>query len=180
VTRSVAVPLAIWCSLYLRPPVGWCCPTCPAPPTELGRAHRIDPMILIVDDHPDTCRAMARLLERAGHQVACANDGPDALAHVLIVRPACVVLDVMMPDMDGFEVLKRLRAKPATSDVPVLMYSAHTSAADQRRARALGADDFAEKGRTGWADLLSRIDRLCERTTSGDEAGRSGPASHPT
>ena len=135
-------------------------------------------MILIVDDHPDTCRPMARLLRCAGHRVACVDRGPDALARARVDVPSCVVLDVMMPDMDGFEVLARLRAAPATAGVPVLMYSASASPADRRRAELLGADDFADKGRTEWADLLARIERLCR--TPGDEAGGSGPASYPT
>ena len=137
-------------------------------------------MILIVDDHRDTCRIMTRLLERAGHHVECVDRGREALACVQQVRPSCVVLDVMMPEMDGFEVLERLRAAPLTADVPVLMYSASATDADRRRAASLGADDFADKGRTEWTDLLARIERLCDRPTPTGEADLSEPISHPT
>jgi DNA-binding response OmpR family regulator len=88
------------------------------------------------------------------------------------------VLDLMMPGMDGFEVLRRLRAAPATADVPVLMYSAHATASDRVRATAFGADDFADKGRTEWPDLLARIERLSGRPLGG-EGDPGGPVGRP-
>jgi CheY-like chemotaxis protein len=119
-------------------------------------------MILIVDDYPDTCRLLMKLLQRIGHRVECVHDGRDALEVVRAVRPACIILDVMMPEMDGFEVLKRLRAGPATADVPVMMYSASASEADRHRAEMLGADDFASKVATDWTELLAKVQRLVE------------------
>ena len=131
-------------------------------------------MILIVDDHLDTCRPLTRLLERAGHSVECVHHGHDALALARGVRPNCVVLDVMMPGLTGFDVLKALRARPATADVPVLMYSAHGTESDRQRAALLGADDFLVKGRTEWADLLARIEALAargDRAAAGESSG---------
>ena len=131
-------------------------------------------MILIVDDHLDTCRPLTRLLERAGHSVECVHQGHDALALASEVRPKCVVLDVMMPGLTGFDVLKALRARRATADVPVLMYSAHATEADRQRAAVLGADDFLVKGRVEWAELLARIEALAargDRAAAGEGSG---------
>jgi DNA-binding response OmpR family regulator len=95
--------------------------------------------ILVVDDHPDLATVVARLLARSGHDAACADDGQSALDHVRTTPTAMVILDVMMPGLDGFDVLREMRADPRTRGVPVVMYSARGDPAAKRRAADLGA-----------------------------------------
>ena len=80
--------------------------------------------ILAVDDERHIVRLIQVNLERAGYEVATAFDGPEALKSVEAEKPDLCVLDVMMPKMDGFEVLKRLQANPETRDIPVIMLTA--------------------------------------------------------
>src|SRR3712207_6491323 len=83
-------------------------------------------MILIVDDHTDTCDALKLLLERRGHQVEAAHSGYGALALLRNRTPELIILDMMMPGMNGVDVLRALRADPRLAGVPVLLYSADT------------------------------------------------------
>ena len=115
--------------------------------------------VLIVDDHLPTARLMATLLRSAGHRTTCAAGGPEALAHLETSRPDIVVLDVMMPDMDGWTVLRRLRADPRFALLPVLMYSALDDDASRATAAEAGADGYMVKGRTEWTEVRATIER---------------------
>ena len=115
-------------------------------------------VILVVDDDEFTCDAIRRLLTRMGYTTACANSGSDALDLLEQVRPSVIVLDWMMPQMDGIEVLKKLRADPKTKDVPVLIYSAADDAAMQRQAARLGAKECVLKS-GGFYPLYERIEQ---------------------
>src|SRR5207244_3460527 len=77
--------------------------------------------ILVVDDHPHIVRLVQRELERDGHQVVTAADGEEALERVQQEQPALVILDVVMPRMNGFEVLRALKSDPATEPIAVIM-----------------------------------------------------------
>jgi CheY-like chemotaxis protein len=103
------------------------------------------PKILIVDDEVDTCRVMSRLFSRQGWSSDCVNDPVDALPALRAARPDAVLLDVMMPGLDGFAVLAAIRADPEISTVPVLFYSALHDQATLERAFAAGADDYIPK-----------------------------------
>ena len=115
-------------------------------------------VVLVVDDDEFTCDAIRRLLTRMGYATACANNGSDALDLLRQVRPDVIVLDWMMPQMDGLEVLRRLRSDPQTRDVPVLVYSAADDPTMQRQAAKLGAQECVLKA-GGFYPLYERIER---------------------
>ncbi|MBE9566470.1 MAG: response regulator [Proteobacteria bacterium] len=101
--------------------------------------------ILAVDDERHIVRLIQVNLERAGYQVITAFDGPEALKKVESDKPDLVVLDVMMPKMDGFEVLKRLQANPETRDIPVIMLTAKAQDADVFRGWSSGVSAYLTK-----------------------------------
>lgn len=115
-------------------------------------------VVLVVDDDEHTCDAIRRLLSRMGYTTACAQSGPDALALLQQVRPEVIVLDWMMPQMDGLEVLRQLHADPGTRDVPVLIYSAADDPAMQKQAARLGARECVLKS-GGFYPLYERIEK---------------------
>ena len=115
--------------------------------------------VLIVDDHLPTARLVAALLRSAGHRTTCAAGGPEALAHVETSRPDVVVLDVMMPEMDGWAVLRRLRADARFASLPVLMYSALDDDDSRATAAKAGAQGYMVKGRTEWTEVRATIER---------------------
>jgi two-component system alkaline phosphatase synthesis response regulator PhoP len=101
--------------------------------------------IMAVDDERHIVRLIQVNLERAGYQVITAFDGPDALKKVENERPDVIVLDVMMPKMDGFEVLKRLQANPETRTIPIIMLTAKAQDADVFRGWASGVSAYLTK-----------------------------------
>jgi two-component system alkaline phosphatase synthesis response regulator PhoP len=101
--------------------------------------------ILAVDDERHIVRLIQVNLERAGYQVLTAFDGPEALKKVDSDKPDLVVLDVMMPKMDGFEVLKRLQANPETRDIPVIMLTAKAQDVDVFRGWSSGVSAYLTK-----------------------------------
>jgi DNA-binding response OmpR family regulator len=115
--------------------------------------------ILIADDEPDVRRLIAGLLERAGHRAIEAPDGRAALRLLYERRPALVILDVTMPDLDGWQALERIRDM---SDVPVLMLSARGDEHDRVRGLRAGADDYLPKP-FGRQELLARVEALLRR-----------------
>ena len=101
--------------------------------------------VLAVDDERHIVRLIQVNLERAGYQVATAFDGPEALKKVETEKPDLIVLDVMMPRMDGFEVLKRLQANPETREIPVVMLTAKAQDADVFRGWSSGVSAYLTK-----------------------------------
>ena len=117
------------------------------------------PTVLVVDDVDDARDIMARLLRRVGYRPVTAADGAAALAAVDAERPDLVLLDMSMPEMDGLEVLRRLRADPRHRDLPVVVFSAVSDGRSVAEARRLGAADYSIKGAVGAADLFACIAR---------------------
>jgi DNA-binding response OmpR family regulator len=115
-------------------------------------------MILIVDDHPDTCRPLTRLLQRLGYRVECVHNGHDALAYVAAVRPRVVVLDVMMPGMDGWEVCRVIKQHPQMGDTKVVMVTAKGGFEDKFEGMRSGADDYVVKP-VDFKDLMLKVER---------------------
>lgn len=105
--------------------------------------------ILVVDDGKDVRLALAALLEDAGHKVLEAKDGSEVMGMTLTGQPDLILLDIVMPQMDGFETLRRLKADSRTYGVPVVMVTARSRGKDVALARALGACDYINKP---WAD----------------------------
>ncbi len=115
--------------------------------------------ILVVDDDPDIRSLLRELLERAGHEVLTAEDGRGALRSLYEERPDLVVLDVAMPELDGWGTLERIRD---LSDVPVLMLTARTGELEKVRGLRAGADDYVTKP-FGRQELLARAEALLRR-----------------
>ena len=101
--------------------------------------------VLLVEDEPDVARLLAFNLEQAGYEVSHVELGLDALARARAEQPVVTVLDVMLPDMNGFDVCKRLRAQPETADVGVLMLTARGDPDDRILGLEVGADDYVTK-----------------------------------
>ncbi|MGI2336489.1 MAG: response regulator [Dehalogenimonas sp.] len=116
--------------------------------------------ILIVDDEPNIVELAKLYLEREGYQVASSAKGLNALKQIAECNPALVILDVMLPDIDGFEVLKRLRKN---SQVPVLMLSARREDVDKIVGLETGADDYLTKPFNPH-ELLARVKALLRRS----------------
>ena len=101
--------------------------------------------ILIVDDDPNIVVSLEYLMKREGHTVAVAVDGEAALAAVAECAPDLILLDIMMPKKDGFEVCREIRANPAWQAIKVVMLTARGRDADRSKGLALGADAYMTK-----------------------------------
>jgi DNA-binding response OmpR family regulator len=101
--------------------------------------------ILIVDDTPDCLFVLRGMIEGQGYRVRTATTGRDALAEAAAHSPDVVLLDVMMPEMSGIEVLERLRADPATAAIPVILVTARTDDDDVMSGYRVGADYYITK-----------------------------------
>jgi DNA-binding response OmpR family regulator len=131
-------------------------------------------LILVVDDEEPIRQLASLYLEKEGFQVACAADGPEAIELAQRQRPALVVLDVMLPTIDGFEVCRRLRRD---SDVPILMLTARNEDVDKIVGLELGADDYLTKPFNP-REMVARVKAILRRYESGQRAGptlRLGP-----
>jgi DNA-binding response OmpR family regulator len=102
-------------------------------------------IILIVDDAPENLKLVADTLTPAGFEVLSASGGEQALVAVAARLPELIILDIRMPDMSGFEVYRRLKAQPATRDIPVIFLSAITETVQRVEGLKLGAVDFISK-----------------------------------
>jgi two-component system, OmpR family, response regulator MtrA len=103
------------------------------------------PLVLIADDDADILSLVRAVLERAGNEVVSVGDGAQALASVTERKPDLAVLDISMPEVDGLEVLRRLRADSATSELPVVLLSARAQEADVKLGFELGASAYVKK-----------------------------------
>lgn len=117
------------------------------------------PYILVVDDDARNRRIVETILTAAGYRNASVDSGPALLAAVAAEAPDAIVLDLMMPGMDGFETVRRLRTAPATRDLPVVMLTAVDSAASRARLAAAGVAEFLAKPVNRWA-LESCMERI--------------------
>ena len=117
------------------------------------------PLVLIADDEPLMTELLEFRLTARGYQTVVAHDGREALAKLDECNPAAVVLDMMMPVHDGFEVLRRMRASTAHAATPVIMLTARRGEADVVGALELGADDYLVKPFLP-EELLVRLGRL--------------------
>lgn len=121
--------------------------------------------ILIVDDDIDSLKLIGLMLQRHGYEVVAANAGNQALAKATAEHPNLIILDVMMPDMDGYEVCRRLRANPETKGIPIIMFTAKTLVDDKVAGFEAGADDYLTKP-THPAELASRVKTILARNAS--------------
>jgi len=115
--------------------------------------------VLVVDDEPTIADVVARYLQRAGYRTRIAGDGPDALAQIGAERPDLVVLDLMLPGMDGLEVMRRMHE---TERVSVILLTARGEPSDRVIGLRLGADDYVVKPFSP-AELVARVDAVLRR-----------------
>jgi CheY-like chemotaxis protein len=101
--------------------------------------------ILVVDDDVETLRLVGLMLQRQGYQVITASNGAQALTLTNAERPDLIVLDIMMPDLDGYEVTREIRSNPRTSQIPILMFTAKSQVDDKVVGYEVGADDYLTK-----------------------------------
>jgi len=126
--------------------------------------------ILVVDDERHIVRLVEVNLQRAGYAVVTAYDGIEALEKVKAEKPDMIVLDVMMPRMDGFEVLQNLQANPATSEIPVIMLTAKAQDADIFKGWQSGVSSYLTKPFNP-RELLTFVDRIFQSLEEGPSAG---------
>ncbi len=119
--------------------------------------------ILIVDDDLDTLRLVGLMLQKKGYQIVAANNGKQGLLKVAEDIPDLILLDVMMPEMDGYEVARRLRENPETANIPILMFTAKSQLDDKVTGFEAGADDYLTKP-THPAELQAHVKALLARS----------------
>ncbi|TML94856.1 MAG: response regulator [Actinobacteria bacterium] len=102
-------------------------------------------LVLVADDEEDILTLVTTVLQNAGHQVVPVRDGAEALAAVRDRKPDLAVIDISMPEVDGLEVLRRLRADAETSELPVVLLSAQAQEADVARGFETGASAYVKK-----------------------------------
>src|SRR5258705_7974865 len=105
----------------------------------------VRPKILVVDDEPEAVELVEFNLKQAGFDVAVAADGAEALKKARTLLPSLIVLDLMLPEVDGLEVCKMLRRDPATAAIPIIMLTAKAAEIDRVLGLELGADDYLTK-----------------------------------
>ncbi|MBI5773129.1 MAG: response regulator transcription factor [Verrucomicrobia bacterium] len=126
------------------------------------------PKILVVDDEPDAVELVEFNLRGAGFDVVTAADGAEAIRKARSSTPDCILLDVMLPELDGLEVCKLLRRDPTTAAVPIIMLTAKAAEIDRVLGLELGADDYVTKPFSP-RELVLRVKGLLRR-------GQAGPA----
>jgi DNA-binding response OmpR family regulator len=122
----------------------------------------VKPKILVVDDEPEAVELVEFNLKQAGYAVVTASDGAQALQKARSLSPNLIVLDVMLPELDGFEICKLLRREPATARIPIIMLTAKAAEIDRVLGLELGADDYLTKPFSP-RELLLRIKKLLDR-----------------
>jgi two-component system, OmpR family, alkaline phosphatase synthesis response regulator PhoP len=115
--------------------------------------------VLVADDEPNILLSLQFLLKKAGYDVRTAKDGEEALAELARAVPDLVLLDVMMPKLDGFNVCERIRANPAWKEVRIIMLTARGRDIEREKGLALGADDYITKP-FSTKEALARVESL--------------------
>jgi two-component system phosphate regulon response regulator PhoB len=128
----------------------------------------VRPKILVVDDEPEAVELVEFNLKQAGFDVAVAADGAEALKKARGLMPSLVVLDLMLPEVDGLEVCKMLRRDSATAKVPIIMLTAKAAEIDRILGLELGADDYITKPFSP-RELVLRVKRILQRGQAPDQ-----------
>jgi DNA-binding response OmpR family regulator len=115
--------------------------------------------ILIVDDEAYIVTSLEYVMQSAGYEVAVAYDGEEALRKVAEVVPALVILDLMMPKLDGFEVCEKIRENPLWKDIRIIILTAKGRDIERKKGMSLGADDYMTKP-FSTRDILNRVKEL--------------------
>jgi DNA-binding response OmpR family regulator len=123
--------------------------------------------VLIVDDEPNIVLSVEFLMKREGYEVSTAGDGQEAMQMLAGTRPDLMILDVMMPRKNGFEVCAEVRADPKLADMPILMLTAKGREAEMNKGLSLGADAYITKP-FSTHDLVAKVSELLARQPAGD------------
>jgi CheY-like chemotaxis protein/MinD-like ATPase involved in chromosome partitioning or flagellar assembly len=134
--------------------------------------------ILIIDDDLDTLKLVGVMLQRQGYEISAAADGRQGLAKALAEKPDVILLDVMMPEMDGYEVARQLRKNPQTQSTPILMFTAKTQLDDKVIGFEVGADDYLTKP-THPSELQAHVRALLDRATDQAAESPAAPQAQP-
>jgi two-component system alkaline phosphatase synthesis response regulator PhoP len=115
--------------------------------------------ILVIEDDPATLRLVDYSLRHAGYQVITSSNGLEGVRKALGESPDLVILDVMLPGMDGFEICNRLKSEPNTAQLPILMFSAKAQEIDKDTGIKVGADEYLTKPAAP-SEIVSRVEKL--------------------
>jgi two-component system alkaline phosphatase synthesis response regulator PhoP len=118
--------------------------------------------ILVIEDDPATSRLVDYSLKHEGYEVVTATNGLEGIRKAQSEAPDLVILDVMLPGMDGFEICHRLRTEPNTAAMPILMFSAKAQEIDKNTGIKVGADDYLTKPAAP-AEIINRVEKLLAR-----------------
>jgi DNA-binding response OmpR family regulator len=128
---------------------------------------RKKPLVLVADDDAEVAGLVAISMRRAGFNVVTAHNGEYAIEQAIEHAPDACILDIMMPNMNGYEVVRRLKEDPATAHIPIVLLSARAGALDRDYGLRIGADAYVRKpfppkelGETVWALLRSADERV--------------------
>lgn len=124
---------------------------------------KLEPEILVAEDEKDAAALLRYRLRKAGYQALIAADGLAALNEAFERKPSLILLDVMMPNLDGFQVCRMLKESPITKHIPVILLTAMGGSEHKLRGFGLGADDYVTKP-YAMPELLARIHALLNRT----------------
>jgi DNA-binding response OmpR family regulator len=116
--------------------------------------------VLVVEDEPNIVLCLSFLLEQAGYSVATAADGEEALAKARAQRPDTILLDIMLPGVDGYEVCQEIREDPDLAEVPIIILTARGRDVDREKGISLGATEYIVKP-FSTADVLARVKAHC-------------------
>lgn len=119
------------------------------------------PRILVVEDNPENSDALSRRLQRRGFEVIIAADGNAGVKMTVSEQPDLVLMDMNMPEMDGWEATRQIRAKDAFKQLPIIALTAHAMAGDRERALEAGCSDYHTKP-VEFAKLMEQIERMLQ------------------
>src|SRR6201999_381319 len=131
------------------------------------RTVRMIPKILVVDDEPDAIELIKFNLKNAGYDVVTAADGDEALKKARALLPELIILDLMLPEVDGLEVCKILRRDPRVAATPIIMLTAKAAEIDRVLGLELGADDYVTKPFSP-RELVLRVKKMLQRNRASE------------
>ncbi len=114
------------------------------------------PFVLIVDDIPTNIKLLGNVLKKAGYEISFATSGKQAFSIIDNIKPDIILLDIMMPEIDGYKVCEKLKSKPETKDIPIIFLTAKTESEDIFKGFIAGAVDFISKP-FSYIELLARV-----------------------
>ena len=137
------------------------------------------PKILIVEDNEDNRDSLSRRLQRRGFEVILAGDGKEGITKAQSEKPDLILMDMNMPELDGWEATRRLKAAPETAGTPVIALTAHALSGDRERALEVGCADYHTKP-VEFPRLLAQIEGILQgKPAPGSPQGSTEPSGAP-